>query len=107
MARYAGRVGYAVTEETAPGVFEETYRVRRVRGDIRRYATNYNMNDVVNGTVKASHQIAIMADPYAFEHFMDIRWIEWGGRKFEVTYVEVARPRLILTIGGVYNANEA
>lgn len=106
MARFVGKLGYAKTVQTRPGVWEEVYEVREVRGDIKRYAQNFDQGTEVNGKVKASHQISVLADPYAFAHFLDIRWIEWAGRKFEVTYVEVERPRIVLTIGGPYNANE-
>jgi hypothetical protein len=32
-----------------------------------------------------------------------MRWLEWKGTKWKVTSVEIERPRMILTIGDVYN----
>ena len=44
-----------------------------------------------------------MADPYAYDHFFAIKYVKWMGAYWKVTNVEVQRPRLKLTVGGVYN----
>ena len=103
MARFYGVVGYGETKETRPGVWEETITERNYYGDVlqfnRRWESNGNLNDDLN----VSNRISIVADPFAYEKFHAIRYISWMGTKWKVSAVEVEYPRLLLTIGGVYN----
>lgn len=103
MAKYYGSIGYAETTETAPGVWTEVLTERKYSGDIlkntRRWPTGENLNDdlVINNL------ISIVADPFAYQNFHKMRYLEWLGAFWKITNIEVQRPRLILTIGGVYN----
>ena len=52
----------------------------------------------------ANRSIAsIIADPFAYQNFHAMRYIEWMGAKWKITKVNVQSPRLILSVGGVYN----
>ena len=50
-----------------------------------------------------SNLISIIADPYAYKSFHSMRYVEFMGNKWKVANVEIQYPRLILTIGGLYN----
>ena len=107
MAKFYGVIGYAESSETTPGVWTDIITEKSYSGDVlknsRRVQTGENLNDdlVVN------NMISVIADPYAYQNFHLIRYIEWMGVLWKVTNVEVQRPRLILTIGGVYNGEQA
>ena len=45
-------------------------------------------------------------DPYAYEKFSSIVYAEFMGAKWKVTDIEVQHPRLILTIGGLWNGEK-
>ena len=45
----------------------------------------------------------ILADPYANENFFKMKYITYMGSKWKITDVRVEFPRLILTVGGLYN----
>ena len=103
MAKYFGKVGYAETVETDPGVWEEQITVREYFGDLirntRRLESSGNLNDDIN----IANEISIVADPFAYQNFHAMRYVEYMGAKWKVTSVEVRHPRLILTVGGLYN----
>lgn len=103
MARFAGDVGYGVTTEVAPGVWEDTIIRRRMYGDVLREQRNIRSDDKVLPEINVNNSISVVADAYANTHFYAIRFVEWSGALWTVTNVEVRSPRLILTIGGVYN----
>lgn len=103
MAKYYGMVGYAETRETRPGIWEEIITERPYYGDVIRNARRLESGESVNDNVVINNSISIVADPYAYQHFANIRYIEWMGAKWKVTNVEVQSPRLLFTIGGVYN----
>ena len=103
MARYYGSVGYAEESEPLPGIIKEEMTPREYYGDVlvnnRRLENQGEINDSINVT----NQISIVADPYAMQNFWKIRFATFMGQKWKVKDVKVEFPRLILTLGGLYN----
>ena len=105
--RYYGKVGYVTTVETRPGVWQDSEIVERpYYGEVLRYSRRWQGADQLNDNLTITNQISILADPYAYEHFADIKYIYWMNTKWKVPTVEVNYPRLILTLGEVYNEND-
>lgn len=107
MAKYYGSVGYAETVETAPGVFQEQIVARNYYGDLVRNTRRMETADKLNSDINIANEISIVADPFARENFHKMRYIEFMGANWKITNVEVQYPRLILTIGGLYNGETA
>ena len=103
MAKFYGNIGFAETVETEPGVWVEEMTVRPYYGDLVRNTRRLENSGGVNDNVNISNDISIIADPYANHNFHSIRYIEFMGANWKVSNIEVQYPRLILTIGGVYN----
>lgn len=104
MAKWFGKIGFAKTAETKPGVWEEQITEREYYGDVMRNSRRLQSSaDKLNDDLNISNEISIVADPYANEHFYSIRYAEFSGAKWKVSDVEVQYPRLILTLGGVWN----
>ncbi|MGN1300785.1 MAG: hypothetical protein ACI4VC_05525 [Clostridia bacterium] len=103
MAKWFGKVGYNVTVETEPGVWQEQITEHEYYGDLTRNTRKLQTSSSINDDVNIANEISIVADPFANKNFHAIRYIEYLGTKWKVTSVEVQYPRLILTIGGVYN----
>ncbi len=103
MAKFHGKIGYAQTAETAPGVYEETITERDYYGDTVQNRRLLRGGDQVNPDITLGNSISIVADAYAREHFFAIRYVEWAGVRWTVQDVEVQPPRLILRLGEVYN----
>jgi len=107
MAKYYGNIGFLITEEASPGVWEEHYVVQPYSGDVLRSSSQYSpSSEKLNDDISIKNRISIVADPFAIGNFYNIRYIEWLGNKWKVSDVEVEYPRLILSIGGVYNGQE-
>ena len=103
MAKFYGSIGYAETIETSPGVWKEQITKREYFGELVRNTRKLQTADQVNDNININNEVSIIADPYAMKTFHSIRYVEFMGTKWKVTNVEVQYPRLILTIGGVYN----
>lgn len=103
MAKYAGLVGYVTQEERVPGVWSPVENPRRMRGDVIRMSSSSQNGDKINENITLNHRVSLVGDAYAFDNYYTIRWIEIDGFKWEVSSIEVRRPRLVLTIGGMYN----
>lgn len=104
MTRWCGVIGYAETLEIEPGVWSEEFTERKYYGDLLRNSRRLQGSQQINDDITISNQISILADPYAVQHFHAIRYAELFGTKWKVSSVEVQYPRLILELGGVYNA---
>lgn len=104
MGKFFGKVGYSVTVETVPGVWEEIVEEREYFGDlVRNTSRRYEASNGLNDNITISNDISIVADAFAYENFTHIRYVEFMGAKWIVSNVEIQHPRLLLTMGGVYN----
>lgn len=103
MAKFYGPVGYADQVETSPGVWRETIVEHVYSGDLLRNRMRYQSADKLNDDLNIANEVSILADPFAMENFHKIRYVKFQGSCWKISGVEVQYPRLILTIGGVYN----
>ena len=103
MAKFYGKIGFYDTIETKPGLWEPTIIERVYCGDLMRNIGKSEPSGGVNNNINVANSISIVSDPYANHNFLKIKYVEFMGVKWNVTNVEVNYPRLILTIGGVYN----
>ena len=102
MAKFAGLVGYVTQAETTPGVWSPVEQTRMMKGDFYMESSRHQNGDKVNKDIALNHRVSLVGDAYTFENYYAIRWIEIEGVKWEVTSMEVKRPRLIVNIGGLY-----
>jgi hypothetical protein len=103
MAKYAGLVGYATQEETVPGVWSPVEKTVVMKGDVIRQSSSVQNDDKVNSDITLNHRVSLIGDAYAFDNYYNLKWIELHGRKLEVSSVELQRPRLIVSVGDIYN----
>lgn len=103
MAKWHGQIGFAETVEVEPGIWDDKIVEHPYIGELNRNSRNLQTSTNVNDNINISNQISIVADPYAREHFFNIRYATFSGAKWKVTNVDVQYPRLILSLGGVYN----
>ena len=107
MAKFYGVIGYAVTKETAPGVWTEEIAEQSYYGDLTRNMRRPQDSGDLNDDINVANEISIVADPYANANFHSMRYVAFIGAKWKISKVEVQYPRLILTLGGVYNGKQA
>ena len=103
MAKYYGIIGFADSVETAPSVWTPQITERAYYGDVIRDNRRWETAQKINEDFTITNQFSIVADPYATQHFHQIRYINYMGTNWKITSVEVQYPRLILSIGGIYN----
>lgn len=108
MARFFGKVGYAVSGELVDGVWSDSIVERDYYGKYLNETVTQEESDKVNNDVRLSSRISVVADPYALGHYSNIKYvIDDGGVYWEITSRELKRPRLILSTGGVYHGPKA
>ena len=103
MTRFFGAVGYGESVEISPGVWNDVITEREYYGDVTYTLRRLQDADKLNDDIVTSNAISIVADAYAYENFVAIRYVNWAGTLWTVNTVEVQSPRLLLRLGGVYN----
>ncbi len=104
MAKFYGEIGYSTGQvETEPGVWSNNIVKRNYYGDVIKNIIKEQSGEYLNSNVILNNRISIIADPFAYENFHAMKYIKWMGSLWKIVNIEVQRPRLILTIGGVYN----
>lgn len=104
--KFYGQVGYGESIEIRPGVWDQIITERSYYGDVLQFSRRWETGENLNDNLNIVNKINIVADPFAYENFYRIRYVIWMGEKWKVSNVEVQYPRLILTIGGVYNEEQ-
>lgn len=104
MARYHDKIGFGQQGEVVDGVWADaTVTERSYKGDILSATKFADKGDQVNDGIRVSNRLSLVLDAFASENFMHIRYAYWAGTAWSVVSAEIERPRLILTLGGVYN----
>ena len=107
MAKWFGMIGFSETSETSPGVWTANIVERPYYGDTIRINRRFENDSKVNEDIKVGVQISIVADPFAYNNFHSMKYIEYMSSKWVVSTVEPQYPRLILSLGGLYNGEDA
>lgn len=103
MSKFYGEIGYGEMIETSPGVWQERVVKRPYYGDVTRVSSNRRTGEYLNDNITINNQISVIADAFAYEKFSNILYVEWMKVKWKVSSVEIQQPRLVLTLGEVYN----
>ena len=103
MAKWYGKIGFVETIETEPGIWEEQITERQYYGDVLSVNWKHQQSKDVNDDINITNQLSVVADPYANSHCSSMTYVEYMGAKWKISDIGVQFPRLILSIGGVYN----
>lgn len=107
MAKYYGHVGYGVNTLIRPGVYSTVPIEREVYGEIFKDTSQNKKGEGLNDDISLNMKVSFIADPYALNNYSHIKYATHLGAKWKVKSIEPQFPRLVLTLGGGYNAQQA
>lgn len=105
--KYYGRIGFVKYAEHTPGDWRTSITEKYYRGDVLQNRANVNPTENVNDDLRLSNKISIVCDSFAIDNSQWIKYVEYLGAMWNVSSIEIQRPRINLTIGGVYNGQQA
>lgn len=108
MPKYYDEIGFATTSEdpVGSGIWKNTITKKKYSGDLLNATRRIELGENVNPDLNVSNRISIVANEYAMQNFHSIRYAKYLGAKWRVNSVEVQAPRLILSLGGLYNGED-
>jgi hypothetical protein len=104
--KWYGKIGYALTVDKGDGLYIPEMTWKQYYGDVQRFMRKIDSSQNVNDNLNINNTISILADPYALENLGYMKCIEWMGTLWEISSIDISYPRMILSIGGVYNGDE-
>lgn len=105
--KFSGNIGFLSTEEVSPGVWGEVILEKPYYGDVLKKSIRISeASDKLNDDVTPNHQISVVINRYIIEHLGYLRYVRWKNVKWKILSFDIANPRIILTVGGVYDGPE-
>jgi hypothetical protein len=107
--RFSGAVGYAADSQVTPGVWKEIITEHNYYGDVIQYSRRLDPASqtppTTSNNIALGNSFSIVGDELAFGNITNMRYVVWQGSRWAITDVMVKRPRLILTIGDLWNGD--
>lgn len=102
--RYYGRVGFVKQIETSPGVIKNEIVYQQYFGDVLS-SYGYWQNKNINDDIRLQNRISILCDNYLKHNLGYAKVVEFDNQLWNIQSFSLEYPRVILTLGGLYNEN--
>lgn len=105
MARFYGKIGFAINEEIKPGVYAERYEERYYKGELLKRNRQWEPTEYLNDRLNITNEISIISDSFSITNFGVMRYVRFNKQTFEITSatIDTERHRIILSLGGIFN----
>lgn len=110
MAKYYGKIGYAICQENpvGSGIWEDIVEEHYHRGDVYDLKSRYKRGiNGINDSITFDVEFSILSDPYASHNISNMKYIEYMGELWKIETITPERPRIKITIGGIWNGSIA
>ena len=103
MPKCSGVIGYALAGETQPGVWTEGITEKKYIGEIIKDNRRIVDQGEINGSINVSNNISIISNRFMLANMEYMRYLTFNKSKWKISSVEIKPPRIIITLGGLYN----
>lgn len=101
--KFHGNIGFIQTTDAGHSVYKANLVEKPYFGDVLKYSKRYDAGQQVHDELTINNQISIVADVFAYQNIGYMRYVVWNGQKWAIISAELDYPRILLTIGGLYN----
>lgn len=107
MAKFSGNIGFNMPVDKGTGIYEDFIVERHYRGEILSQSRKYQTESKILGDIECNVRISILSDDFLRVNLSQIRYLHYSGSVWTVKSIEPTYPRIVLTVGGVYNGPQA
>ena len=104
--KFVGKIGFVrtISDTNDDSLWSTETTEKKVYGEVLRDNRNNEKSSNANDNFTISSQFSIVANDFCYHNLQYIKYVEYLGAKWRVTQVDpLHRPRLILSVNGVYN----
>lgn len=106
MGKWSGKIGFGLTREIKPGIWQEDIIEKNFRGEILKSRNQFNGAQTINDNLIMSVRLKIISSPFAQVNAPYMKYITYKGAKWKVSSIDdTDYPRMILEIGELYTGN--
>ena len=106
MTRYLGLLGVKEPSiEVRPGVYKSGINEKLVSGFLITRHIRYSALEIQQQTPSANQILSIIPPQGVVLNFETVAYITYQGLKWSVSAVKYAPPRVLMTLGGIYNGD--
>lgn len=109
MPKCSGIIGYALAVETRPGVWSEGMTDKPYIGEIVKDNRRIVDQGEINGSIRVNNNISIISNKFMLDNMSYMRYLTsstMGKSKWKISSVDIVPPRIIITLGGLYNEQD-
>ena len=81
----SGKIGYARTEETSPGIYQEIIVEKQYYGDIVRNSTQILDSNTINSSIKLNNSISVLCNNYMSDNIGCVRYMTFKKSKWKIS----------------------
>lgn len=102
MAKYYGKIGFAISEETKPGVWTDRIIEKIYSGEIQNVYRRWEKSEYLNDDLRYNIELSMLCDSFVIENGHKIKYIVYAGSKWKANSINIEYPRVKITLGGLY-----
>lgn len=103
MPKCSGIIGYALSQETEPGVWTDSITEKKYYGEIVKDTRRIVDNNQINDDLNINNNISVVSNKFMLENLARMKYISFLKSKWKINNVEIKPPRIIITLGSIYN----
>ena len=105
--KYHGMIGFAIPTNKGNDIWDYEIIERPYNGDVTQVYKSDEQGEGKNDDLNIHNQFSIVADAFLYANYFALTYIEWNGALWKVASATVLRPRINLTVRGLYNGTRA
>ena len=103
--KWCGKIGFLVTENSN-GIWSEHVIEKPFTGEIIKNSIQVESSNSVNDNLNLNNQISVIANKFVYDNFQYMKYDEVFGAMWKIKSAELQYPRLLLSIGGIWNGEQ-
>lgn len=103
MPKCSGIIGYALSQEITPGVWVDSIVEKKYFGELVRDNRRIVDKNQINDAISINNNISVVTNKFMLENLSFMKYMSFMKSKWKISNVEVKPPRLIITLGDMYN----
>ena len=93
-----------VEREDMPSVYESKVVTKKFRGELLSQTwRNQNSDKSTNDNLLNNNRISLVINKFFMSNIANLKYVEYNGVKWKVETFDIKAPRILITLGGVYN----
>lgn len=102
--KWYGNIGFGIPVNEND-IHTEVITDKPYKGDILENNLRWQQSDKIDDDLNITNKISVIANDFAYDNIGYMKYVELRGNKWKIVSATLQYPRILLTIGGVWNGD--